>query len=342
MISLLTLVSVPAYSQTYSATIVYSLGATKVGNFIYELCFYDINTVSAVGLQNGNSFSYLYSTNAGNTWTTAANTGFRTIKCTRPTQSSSIMSVIAAGSSVFTGSALPLSTWVKKFDPAYFCIDITHGPNGNTYLVGYQNVVAKSTSATYATWTNVLLPLNSVGDGILYGVSTYDGVKVIIVGGAGRIFYSFDGLASLSVANSLADASTSIYNIIHLGPDTAIAAGTNGYLARTINGGSTWERKTAVFSSPYGTFWKTLVSVSATEVFIAVTSGILKDVVLHRSVDAGVSFSQVLAIPNADVYNNQTSLAFFDATYGLLQAGKNVYSIYPSRKHTYCPCFSIY
>eukprot|EP00981_Chlorochromonas_danica_P011547 scaffold4102_cov174-Ochromonas_danica.AAC.1 len=127
------------------------------------------------------------------------------------------------------------------------------GSNGVAFLVGtFKTIVKANYTTSFSTWKTVSTAASS--STTWYDVSTYDGVQVIVVGTSGRIYYSLtagtDNTASL-VSSTNSGTTGTIYCVAHGNASVAMAAGANGYVAKTVDGGHTWAILSVFPSTSY-------------------------------------------------------------------------------------------
>ena len=181
------------------------------------------------------------------------------------------------------------------------------------FTTGANHVWRASSSTLFRTWTSLTVP----ADGILetplwFDVSTSDGVNVIIVGTNGLTFYSTSSGDSWVAGSS--GTNNSIYCVSHANASSvfAMAAGANGYLARTLNGGSTWTVMTA-FSTDYTSYFRSIAVLTTSEAYVAAYStAVSPKGVVYRSSNGGTSWI-LMASVDYELY----SLAMYSSDYGV-------------------------
>lgn len=199
---------------------------------------------------------------------------------------------------------------------------IAIGSNGNAFIAGAANIVARaSDSSAYSTWS--VLSTGAAGGTNWFDISTFDGINVILVGNAGRVYYSpSSGDTGTWTAGSSGTSGT-IYCVAHASASFAMAAGTKGYLAKSSDSGATWTNMTA-FSSAYTAQYHSISVLSATEAYVAAfpISGASAGQI-YRTTD-GSTWS-LFATTDVQLH----SLGMYSSTYGVAgaSAGQGVLTL---------------
>jgi len=188
-------------------------------------------------------------------------------------------------------------SWEVKTASQALLNGVSIGSNGNAFVVGIIDKTAaiyySSNNSQYSVWTqaNILNDTSSQ----FYGVSTFDGIHAVAVGGSGTIFHSNDAgknwvlsLNSLTVCDGL-----DFYSISVFLSTPAFAGGVDGCLVKSMNGGVSWTRiKYAAYFDSID-FQYHSVSVQSSKVIFA--TGINRNAgsegKIFKSLDGGNSWS---------------------------------------------------
>lgn len=149
----------------------------------------------------------------------------------------------------------------------YLCLAI--GSNGIAYQLASAELRIANHTTNFAKWA---VPFD-VGNLEWRDVSTFDGVNVIVVGVNGAVRYSTDSFGTSALIGP-ADTGTSeiIRSVAHYSSLEAFAAGTNGYFAKTTDGGVSWTTIN-VYPGSYGAWFHAIQTVSPMEAYVAVYQG---------------------------------------------------------------------
>lgn len=292
-----------------------SLAALKV----YAVCWASSSEVLAAG--NDNSASYVWrSADHGLSWSKVLTVSSRTINgLASKTISTGTTYHIAVDQSrsayVSDGAASSWSAVNTGTGSSAAMYGATIGANGNAFLSGSFNYVLKSGhTSSYTSWSTLTPLSTALPFGFTwFDIHTLDGVTVLLVGNAGRIYYSTD--AGVSWLPGSSGTSAAINSVCQASSAVAMAAGT-GYLAKTTDGGATWTNITA-FDSTYSTNFHTMSMVSAAEAYVAASTVSLG--LIYSTTDGGTTWS-ILASTDVQLY----SLSMFSSAYGVAGAASGV------------------
>ncbi|RYG93715.1 hypothetical protein EON65_58495 [archaeon] len=185
------------------------------------------------------------------------------------------------------------------------------GSNGMAFTAGANVVRRASYSTVFSTWTYLTIAPDPFFN-LWFDVSTSDGVNVIIVGSDGMVYYSTTSGDSWTAGSS--GTNSSIYCVSHATSSSvfAMAAGASGYLAKTLDGGSTWTIMTA-FSTDYTAQYRSISVLSSTEAYVAAYSTIIDPKgVIYRTLNGGITWTLMSSL-DSQLY----SLAMYSSDYGV-------------------------
>jgi photosystem II stability/assembly factor-like uncharacterized protein len=208
---------------------------------------------------------------------------------------------------------------------------VTIASNGYAFACGFGNKVYRSlASSGYLTWASVS---PSPGVSIQFNdVSSVDGINVIIVGSRGSAYYSSNSGTSWTKGTNGLAITAVVYCVAHATTLTAFAGGDKGYVARTVNGGSTWTTL-SVFTNPttITVRFHAISTFQSTYVFVAGSNGFI-----YWSSDTGASWT-LLVNTAQTIY----SISMYDLTNGVAGAisGVGVYTLVPSKRKLLCFIF---
>lgn len=148
--------------------------------------------------------------------------------------------------------------------------------------------------------------------------STFDGINVIAVGVYGYIYYSSNSGTSWTRGASRTTTST-LYCVTHASKFTAMAGGTNAYVARTTDGGATWTNMTVFSSSTVSVKFHAISMLSDSVAYVSGDNGDI-----FRTLNSGTSWTKLISTGNF-IY----SLAMYDFITGAAGATAQV-GIYTS------------
>lgn len=230
---------------------------------------------------------------------------------------------LALSSAINTWSAISTNTPVAT--TAIY--GVTIGSSGTAYIAGASNVVKRAAGTAYTTWTTLTPANNAGGTPDWYDVSSFDGTALIVVGTSGKISYSAN--SGSNWFNSAATQTTSsIYCVAHATSSFAVAAGADGYLAKSSNGGNSWTAMTA-FGAGYTAQYHSLSIVSATDAYVAAFDGSTGSIIYVTTTLSGVSTWSALASTTQTLH----SLGMFSSSFGTAGAidGEGVISLVNSK-----------
>ncbi|RYH14013.1 hypothetical protein EON65_34315 [archaeon] len=194
------------------------------------------------------------------------------------------------------------------------------GSNGFAFTVGASGCVRRASyTDNFTSWTDY-----KVSTPTWYDVSTSDGINVIIVGVGGASYYSNSGGNSWFAGTT--GTSYDIFCVSHANGSAvfAMAAGANGYLSKTEDGGLTWTNMSA-FPSTYIARYKSISVLSTTEAYVAAQSlSINPKGIIYRTLDGGSNW-----VVMSSVSNPLNSLSMYNSDYGVagVTAGTVVYTL---------------
>ena len=189
---------------------------------------------------------------------------------------------------------------------------IVVGSNGVAFTVGYGLVY--SSPAPFTSWSDV--SPQSLSETIFYGVSSFYGVRTLIVGAAGCIAVTTDSGQSWTQVNS--NTAEDIYSISQGSDLEAMVIGSNNFAAKTTNGGLSWTTMT-IFTTGSTTSQATypphtIYMLTTRIAFAASYSG-----EIYRTINGGHNW---VSVTDAAVESTLYSLSFYSTNIGL--AGDNL------------------
>lgn len=261
------------------------------GTYIVQMpkdyCFVDNNTgylLTALG-------DMIYKTNdGGTTWNSTASTGLMNqslcgIEFTNANTgyvcSNDAGSVSTSGKIARTtdGGA----TWNIVFsDITYTHRCLVKKPDNDLFCLGRGGSILKSTNGTI--WSTVQ---RGILFDRLYDICFLNDSTAIAVGGSGIIAKTTNHCASWTLLNS--GTTKKLLNITSAGPSTLYITGVDSLLLKSTDGGLTW------FSSNSG--YNTAFRVGAPIAFLNGTTGLACGTNIHKTTNAGASWSVVQASP---------------------------------------------
>jgi photosystem II stability/assembly factor-like uncharacterized protein len=222
---------------------------------------------------------------------------------------------------IFGSSDLGL-TWSLYFSSSASLYSVCIGTNGKSFAVGKNLKLYSATSNNYRSWTTLTSP--ATGSGSYYGVSTVDGVNLIMVGTKG-VHYSLNSATSWSQPTSF--TANTLYSLSHGNASTAITAGDFFTIAITFNYGATWKKLTVPGGvNSFSCKFHTVSMLSPLTAFVAASANSGAFSVIYKTVDGGNTWLQQVQV-SAILY----SVTMFNSRYGVAgavtQAG--VYIVVP-------------
>jgi photosystem II stability/assembly factor-like uncharacterized protein len=211
---------------------------------------------------------------------------------------------------IFGSSDLGL-TWNLYFYSTASLYSVCKGTNGKSFAVGKNLKLYSATSNNFRSWTTLISP--AAGLGTYYGVSTIDGINLIMVGTRG-VNYSLNSATSWSQPTSF--ASNTLYSLSHGNASTAITAGDSSIIAITFNYGATWKKlRVAGGVNSFTCKFHTVSMLSPLTAFVAASanSGAFSNI--YKTVDGGNTWSQQVQV-STTLY----SLTMFNSRYGVAGA----------------------
>lgn len=283
------------------------------GVSFYAISWTDSGSVLATGHRPAAGSIVLQSADSGQTWTEVYSTSTQ-IKAMAGRTLDDVDYAIAVDSAktVHIGHGNAWSTVSTAMRSAAAMYGAAIGANGNAFVAGSFNFVFRSTVTSLSTWTAISPITSAPAESIWYDISTHDGEHVILIGAGGRVMASADAGMTWSAGDS--GTNNAIFCLAHADNLLAMAAGMNGYLAKTTDGGSTWTAMSA-FDSSYSALYNTISMLSPSEAYVAAAALGESAGVIYRTVDGGDSWS-LLAETKANLF----SLAMFSATQGVAGA----------------------
>jgi len=209
------------------------------------------------------------------------------------------------------------TTWYLNQTEAVALYGVSIGSNGQAYACGdiYKVYVATLPGSSWS----VASFSSSLKGGQFFDISTIDGVNVIAVGSKGYIYYTLNsGTSWTKYTNSI---TTIIYTVAHGSSLTAMAAGASSYVAKTTDGGVTWQTLSVFTSNSITIRFHSISFVSTTEIYIVGSNGEIR-----ATYDGGTSWS-IVASTNAVLY----SISMYDSIKGVAGgvAGSGIFTLVP-------------
>lgn len=199
---------------------------------LYDIICFDENWLVTGGSNEGSIF---YSTNGGDTWSSAPKVIYRTILDMERLNNTTALACSEVGLIIKTTDKG--ANWTKKTSGTNSYLYALSSPDGNTvYACGQSGTILKSTDAG-ENWTKQ----TSGTTNMLYGISFHDANNGIAIGMSGKILRTTNGGTTWTDVNST--AYRTLYNVMYLNADTVLIAG-NSSLYFSSNGGANWTEKT--------------------------------------------------------------------------------------------------
>jgi len=219
------------------------------------------------------------------------------------------------------------SSWSWSQPNLYDLYGVTIGSNGNVFVCGdsakiYNNALPLSNG----NWVDYTPSVSSISacfgktTGILfYDISSYDGINVIAVGTYGcKYYFSTTGSSGIGSVSSYS-GKDDINCVAHGNSTTAFAAGSNAFVAKTVNGGKSWTKLSVYTSSTAVTEYKGISFLNINEVFIAGSQG-----EIFRSSNGGASWI-LMASDNVEYL----SISIFSDLKGVAGGSGKLYALVP-------------
>ena len=224
---------------------------------------------------------------------------------------------------------------------------ITMGLNGIAYAAGYVSgngfkIFSSSYSTTFTVWNNVSYLSK---DMIIQSITTYDGVNVIAVGTNttsfiqhGIIYSTQNGGIKWTAAPTYSNSVQVIYSASSASSSVAMIAGDSGYVAKTNDGGLSWNIVNVFNSTGYVCLYHSISMVSASIIFI---SGFIQSSevtsVIYKSTDGGSTWN----IEQSGI-SAAYSLSMYNSIIGVAGTSQGLYVRTSSMKSTKIIYHSIY
>lgn len=288
-------------------------------NFNFIASAWPLSTLAiAAGSSNSNPSVLLKSINGGQSWSSIG-TNFDYINGLASNTLADTNTYFFAVTSTGTiySSVGPATSWTSTSVASLPDLKgVTIGSNGNSYACGNGYSIFQFSLPSGSSWSDVSPTTDN--SGIFQDISTYNGVGVIAVGDAGNVYYSSNSGSSWS--STIENSADTIYCIDHATASFAVAAGVNGYVSKTTDGGATWS--SIAISGYSGTIrYHSISTLSTSNYFVAASNG-----KIYSTTNGGSSWVEVVTTANAFY-----SLTMFSSSRGIAGSLSNIFTLVDSK-----------
>ncbi len=161
---------------------------------------------------------------------------------------------------------------------------------GHGYAVGASGRVYKTnTASVFSSWSTITSPATFQ----INGVATLDGTVVYVVGASGNV-YKYSGTSWTKQMSSV--TSESLYSISMVSNNEVFISGGANFVAKTINGGTTWSTL-SVFTSGTTTYTRPPHAISmltSSVVLVGSASGSIR-----QTITSGVKWTDATSLASS-------------------------------------------